>query len=111
MLVYAVFGAQANGRKVGVHKTVKDDAIVGLQPEAVGGHAPTRVGPISTITAALHLLIHPRTRKRVAAEASAETTRTKRPVRIPEASRSPMEAGITGGFSLLTDNSHARKRR
>src|SRR5215212_1652406 len=94
-----------------VQKPVKDEAVVGLQPETVGGHASTRVGPISAIGAVLHVLVHPRTRKRVAAEASAGTERARKPERDPGAYRSPMEAGITGGFSLLMDNSHARKRR
>ena len=92
-------------------KTVKDEAVAGLQPEAVGAHASTRLGPISTIAAALHFLVHTRTGKRTAAEARAETDQSRRPERDRGAYRSPMEAGITGGFSLLMDDPGARKRR
>ena len=94
-----------------MEKMVKDEAVVGLQPGAAGGHASTRVGPISAMAAVLHSLVHPRTRKRLAAGAGAETEQSRKPVHGPGASRSPMDAGITGGFSLLTDNSHARKQR
>jgi hypothetical protein len=94
-----------------VQKPVKDEAVVGLQPETLGGHASTRVGPISAIAAALHFLVHPRTRKNAMAEASAEPEQTRRPERDRGAYRSPMETGITGGFSLLMDNSNTRKRR
>jgi hypothetical protein len=111
MLVRAVPKPYENGRKAEVEKTVKDEVVVGLQPETVGGQAPTRVGPISAIGAALHYLVYPRAGKKTTAEAHAETGRAGRPERDPGASRFPMEAGITGGFSLLMDNSHARKRR
>jgi hypothetical protein len=111
MLVRAVSKRHENGRQATVEKTVKDEAVVGLQPETVGGHASTRVGPISAIAAALHYLVHPRTRKKTTADASAETERGRRPEHGPGAARSPMEAGITGGFSLLMDNPGARKRR
>lgn len=91
-----------------MEKTVKDEAIVGLQPETVSGHASTRVGPISAMAAALRYLVHPRTR--TTAKANAETEQTRNPERGPRMARSPMDAGITGGFSLLIDNSKARKR-
>ena len=94
-----------------MEKTVEKEAVVGLQTETVGAQASTRLGPISTIAAALRLLVHPRTSKATAAEASAETERTRRPERDRSSYRSPMEAGITGGFSLLMDNPGARKRR
>ncbi len=111
MLVRAVSKRHENGRKAEVEKTVKDETVAGLQPETVGGHASTRVGPISAIAAALHYLVHPRTRKKSAVETHAETERSREPDRGPGTLGSPMEAGITGGFSLLMDNSHARKRR
>jgi hypothetical protein len=101
---------QASGREIEVQKTVKDEPVVGLQPEMVGGHASTRLGLISAIAAALQVLVHPRTRES-AAEASAEPERPRRPERDRGAYPSPMEAGITGGFSLLMNNPHARKRR
>jgi hypothetical protein len=109
MLVWAVFRTHANGRTAEVQKTVKDETVVGLQPEAVGGHASTRVGPISAIAAALHFLAHPRSRKIAAAEANAEPEQTRIPERDRGAYRSPMEAGITGGFSLFMDKPHTRK--
>jgi hypothetical protein len=111
MLVRAVFKRHENGRMAEVEKTVKDEAVVGLQPEAVDGPASTRLGPISAIAAALHFLAHPRTRKRAAVEASTETEGTRGPERDLSAYRSPFEAGITGGFSLFMDNSNIRKRR
>ncbi len=111
MLVGAVSRPHEDGRKAEVEKTVKDEAVVGLQPEAVGAHVSTRVGPISAIASALHFLVHPRTREGLAAGAGAETEQSRKPVHGPDASRSPMDAGITGGFSLLMGNSHARKRR
>ena len=92
-------------------KTIEGESIVGLQPGAAGGHASTRLGPISAIAAALHYLVHPRTRKKSAVETHAETERPREPDRGPGTLGSPMEAGITGGFSLLMDNPHARKRR
>ena len=92
-----------------MEKTVKGEAPVGIQAEAAGGHASQGVGPISTIGAALHNLLHPRTRKKIAAEASAETERVRRPGQ--GVARSPMDAGITGGLSLFLDKPNARKRR
>jgi hypothetical protein len=97
------------GKKAEVEKTVKGEAAVGLQPETVGGHASQGIGPISTIGAALHNLVRPRTRKKIAAEASAETERVRRPGQ--GVARSPMDAGITRGLSLFLDNPNARKRR
>jgi len=111
MLVGAVFGPRANGRKAEVEKTIKDGRVAGSQLQAVGGHASTRVGPTSAISAALHYLLHPRTRKKFVAEAHAETGRTKKPERGPTMSGSPMDAGITGALSLLLDNKDARRRR
>ena len=111
MLVGAVSKGHENGRWAEMEKTVEKDAIVGLQPETVGAHAPTRSGPISTIVAVLHLLVHPRTGKSAVAEESVDIERSKRLERDRSAYRSPLEAGITGGFSLLMDNPGARKRR
>jgi hypothetical protein len=93
-----------------VEKTVKGEAPVGIQAEAAGGHASQGVGPISTIGAALHNLLHSRTRKKiVSAETSTETERVRRPGQ--GTARSPMDAGITRGLSLFLDNPNARKRR
>jgi hypothetical protein len=92
-----------------VEKTVKGEAPVGIQAEAAGGHASQGVGPISTIGATLHNLLHPRTRKKIAAEASTETERVRRPGQ--GTARSPMDAGVTRGLSLFLDNPNARKRR
>ena len=58
-------------------KTVKGEAAIGLQPETIGGHASQGVGPSSAISAALHYLIHPLTRKKIAAETRAETERPR----------------------------------
>jgi len=90
-------------------KTIEGEPIVGLQPETVGGHSSTRVGPISAISAVLHYLIHPRARKKTAAETRAE--RSREPERGLGAMRPPMDAGITGGFSLLMGNPDGRKQR
>ena len=90
---------------------MKDRAVVGLQTETVGARASTRSGPISRLAAALQFLVYPRTREKVAAEASAEPEPMRRPQRDRGAYRSPMEAGITSGFSLLMGNPNARKRR
>ena len=92
-----------------VVKTLKGEAPVGIQAEAAGGHASQGIGPISTIGAALHNLIRPRTREKLAAKASADTARARR-ARQGMAS-SPMDAGITGGLSLFLDHPNARKRR
>ena len=92
-----------------MEKTVKGEAPVGIQAEAAGGHASQGVGPISTIGAALHNLLHPRTRKKIAAAASAETEWVRRPGQ--GMARSPIDAGITRGLSLFLDNPNARKRR
>ena len=86
------------GKKAEVEKTVKGEAAVGLQPETVGGHASQGIGPISTIGAALHNLVRLRTRKKIAAEASAETERVRRPGQ--GMARSPMDAGLTGAFPV-----------
>ena len=87
---------------------MKDEMAVGLQPETMGVRVPGRVGPIA---AALHFLTHPRARDRTVAEASAEPGRTERPERDRSAYRSPVEAGITGGFSLLMGSPNANKQR
>jgi len=92
-----------------MENAVKDEAIVGLQTETAGGHLSRRSGALSAIAAALHFLVHPR--KKDVVEASAVTGRTGRPERDRGVYRSPMEAGITGGFSLLMDNSNSRKGR
>jgi hypothetical protein len=97
------------GKKAEVEKTVKGETAVGIQPETVGGHAPQGIGPISTIGAALHNLVRPRTRKKISAEASAETGRARRPGQ--GMARSPMDADITRGLSLFLDHPNARRRR
>ena len=109
MLVWAVFRQHEHGRRVAVEKTAKDEAIIGLHTETAGGHVSTRSGALSAIAAALHFLVHPRTKDAV--EASAVSGQTERHERDRGAYRSPMEAGITGGFSLLMDNPNARRRR
>jgi hypothetical protein len=88
---------------------VRQEAVTGLQPETIEVQAPTRGRLTASIAAALHFLTHPRTREKV--ETDAESRRSRNPERTPYSSRSPMEAGITGGFSLLMDNPHARNRR
>lgn len=90
-------------------KAVERKTMVGLQPEAAGSHASTRVGPLSALVAALHHLVRPLEREEPAAEASAEDERKSEPKR--SASHAPMEAGITGGVSLLANSSYAHKRR
>ena len=85
-------------------KVVEGEATVGLQPDTLGGH----VGKVSAIGAALHNLVRPRARKKIAAEARAETERVRRPGE--GMARSPTDAGITGGLSLLLDSPNARRR-
>jgi hypothetical protein len=97
------------GKKAEVEKTVKGEAAVGIQPETVGGHASQGIGPISTIGAALHNLVRLRTRKKISAEASDEPEQVRTPGH--SVSRSPMDAGITGGLSLFLDKPDAHKRR
>ena len=92
-----------------MEKSIKGETAVGIQAEAAGGHASQGIGPISTIGAALHNLVRPRTRKKIAAEASAKTERVRRPGQ--GMARSPMDAGITRGLSLFLDNPNARRRR
>ena len=92
-----------------MEKTVKGEAPVGIQVEAAGGHASQGIGPISTIGAALHNLVRLRTRKKISAEAIDEPEQARRPGH--SVSRSPMDAGITGGLSLFLDKPTARKRR
>jgi len=92
-----------------VEKTVKGEAAVGSQPETVGAHASQGIGPISAIGAALHNLIRLRTRKKISAEAIGEPEQVRRPGH--SVSRSPMDAGITGGISLFLDKPNARRRR
>jgi len=111
MLVGAVFRPLANGRKVEVEKAIKDEGVIGSQVQAVGGNTSRRVGPISAMGAALHYLIHPRTRKKVAAEAHVETERTRGPRRGTTMPGSPLDAGITGGLSLFFGNPNGRRRR
>jgi hypothetical protein len=97
------------GKKAEMEKTVKGEAAVGIQPETLGGHAPQGLGKISAIGVALHNLVRPRTRKKIAAEARAETEQVRRPEQ--GMARSPMDAGITRGLSLFLDNPNARRRR
>jgi hypothetical protein len=94
-----------------MEKTVDKEAVVGLQPETTDGHGVRRGGPISMLSAALHYLTHPLVRGKPAVEVRSEIERTRRSDRGLGASRSPMDAGITGGFSLLMENPNARKRR
>jgi len=94
-----------------MEKTVENEAVVGLQPGTTGGHGARRGGPISVLSAALLYLTHPLVRGKTAVEVRSEIERTRRPDRGLGASRSPMDAGITGGFSLLMDNPNARNRR
>jgi hypothetical protein len=89
-----------------VEKTVKGEAPVGIQVEAAGGHASQGIGPIPT---ALHNLVRLRSRKKISAEAIDEPEQARRPGH--SVSRSPMDAGITGGLSLFLDKPNARKRR
>jgi hypothetical protein len=92
-----------------VEKTVKGEAPVGIQVEAAGGHASQGIGPIPTIGTALHNLVRLRSRKKISAEAIDEPEQARRPGH--SVSRSPMDAGITGGLSLFLDKPNARKRR
>jgi hypothetical protein len=97
------------GKEAEVEKTVKGKAAVGIRAEATGGHASQGIGKISAIGVALHNLVRPRTRKKIAAEARAETERVRRPGR--GMARSPMDASITRGLSLFLDDPNARRRR
>jgi hypothetical protein len=97
------------GRKAEMENAVRQEAVAGLQAETMDVQAPTRGRLTSAIAAALPFLFHPRTREKV--EANAETGRSRKPERTPYASRSTMDAGITGGFSLLMNNSPPRHRR
>jgi hypothetical protein len=92
-----------------MEKMVKGEAAVGIQAEAAVGHASQGIGPISKIGAALHKLTRPRTRKKISAEASAETEWARRPEQ--GMARSSMDAGITRGLSLFLDSPNARRRR
>jgi hypothetical protein len=92
-----------------MEKTVKGEVPVGIQAEAAGGHASQGIGPISTIGVALHNLVRLLTRKKISVEASDEPEQVRRPGH--SVSRSPMDAGITGGLSLFLDEPNARKRR
>jgi hypothetical protein len=92
-----------------VDKTVKGEAAVGIQAEAAGGHASQGIGPISAIGVALHNLIRLRTRKKISAGAIDEPEQVRRPGH--SVSRSPMDAGITGGLSLFLDKPDAHRRR
>ena len=94
-----------------MEKTVENEAVVGLQSETTGGREARRGGPISMLSAALHYLTHPLARGKTAVEVRSEIERARRPDRGLGTSHSPMDAGITGGFSLLMDNPNARKRR
>jgi hypothetical protein len=111
MVIGVGFMPRADGRKADVEKTIKGEGIVGSQLQAVGGHASTRVGPISAIGAALHYQINPRTRKKSAAEAHVETERARQPRRGTTMPGSPLDAGITGGLSLYFDNPNGPRRR
>ena len=92
-----------------MQKTVKGETAVGIQAEAAGAHAPQGIGQLSAIGAALRNLVRLRTRKKIAAEASAETERVRRPGQ--GMARSPMDASITRGLSLFLDNPNARRKR
>jgi hypothetical protein len=92
-----------------VEKTVKGETAVGIQAGAAGGHAPQGIGQLSAIGATLRNLVRLRTRKKIAAEASAETEWVRRPGQ--GMARSPMDAGITRGLSLFLDNPNAHRKR
>ena len=79
-----------------MEKTVKGETAVGIQAGATGGHAPQGIGQLSAIGAALSNLLRLRTRKKIAAEASAETERVRRFGQ--GMARSPMDATSLGGF-------------
>jgi hypothetical protein len=109
MLMWQCQSTQDCRKKAEVDKTVKGEAAVGIQAEAAGGHASQGIGPISAIGAALHNLIRLRTRKKISAGAIDEPEQVRRPGH--SVSRSPMDAGITGGLSLFLDKPDAHRRR
>jgi hypothetical protein len=109
MLVRVVSRGHENGRKAEVENTARQESVAGLQRETMEVQAPTRGRLASAIATALYFLVHPRTRERD--EADAESRGSRKPRRTPDASRSTMDAGITGGFSLLMNDPHARNRR
>ena len=71
-----------------------DEAVVDRQVRPV-------LDLISAISAGVRDLVHPRTRKKAAAEARAESGRSIRSGQDLGASRSSMDAGLTGGMTLL----------
>ena len=92
-----------------MENTVKPEAVVDLKPETMEARAPTRGRLTSAVAAALYFLAHPLTRERV--EADAGSGRSRGPKRAPYDPRSTMDAGITGGFSLLMGSQLPRHRR
>jgi len=96
-------------RKAKVENTARPEAVVTLQPETMEARAPTRGRLTSAVAATLYFLAHPLTRERV--EADAGSGRSREPERAPYNPRSTMDAGITGGFSLLMGSQPPRHRR
>ena len=96
-------------RKAKVENTARPEAVVTLQPETMEARAPTRGRLTSAVAATLYFLAHPLTRERV--EAGAGSGRSREPERAPYNPRSTMDAGITGGFSLLVGSQPPRHRR
>jgi hypothetical protein len=92
-----------------MENAVKDETAGGLQTETAGGHVSRRSVTLSAMATALHFLAHPR--KKAVVEVTATSGRMGRPERDRGVYRSPVEAGITGGFSLLMDSSNSSKRR
>src|SRR5215208_480717 len=106
MLVWVV---PDHGKEAEVQKTVKGEAAVGIHAEATGGYASQGIDKISAIGAALHNLVRLRTRKKIAAEASAETERVRRPGQ--GMARSTMDACTPTGLAPFLNNPNTRKKR
>ena len=96
-------------RKAKVENTARPEAVVTLQPETMEARAPTRGRLTSAVAATLYFLAHPLTRESV--EADAGSGRSKELERAPYNPRSTMDAGITGGFSLLMGSQPPSHRR
>ena len=90
-----------------MENTAKPEAMVGLRPETMEAQAPRKGRPTSAVAAVLCFLVHPLTRERAGADAG----RSRKPERAPYDPRSTVDAGITGGFSLLTGGPPSRHRR
>lgn len=77
-------------------------------PEMVGGGMPAGNGLISRIGHLVRRLARPETRKATAEKAARPEAG---PGRDPAASRPTMDAGITGGMTLLIGGSRSRIRQ